>query len=259
MFMRIWMIRHGDPDYEHDTLTGKGKREAQLLSDRVVRENVKAFYVSPLGRAKDTAEYTLKRLGRSAVVMDWLKEFPVQVDINASELLQKAYPDTRQEDGRYVKRIAWDMLPGSWREIPEYSDTEKWKKTEVADHSDLTAVYDQVSAGLDALLEAHGYRRDGKLYRTEEGNNDTIVLFCHFGVTCVMLSHLWNVSPFVLWHSLVMAPTSVTEIYTEEREKGIVTFRASKIGDTAHLYVGNEPPSFSARFCETYENKEERH
>lgn len=253
------MIRHGDPDYVHDTLTEKGRREAALLSERVIRENVRDFYVSPLGRAKDTAEYTLKRLGRSAQVMDWLKEFPVQVDINDSLTLQKAYPDTRQENGRYVNRIAWDMVPGSWREIPEYSDKEAWRKTEVAACSDLTAVYDRVAAGLDELLEKYGYVRDQSLYRTERGNQDTIIFFCHFGVTCVLLSHLWNVSPFVLWHSLAMAPTSVTEIYTEEREKGIVTFRASKIGDTAHLYAYNEPPSFSARFCETYENQEERH
>ena len=30
--MRILLIRHGDPDYEHDTLTEKGRREAELLA-----------------------------------------------------------------------------------------------------------------------------------------------------------------------------------------------------------------------------------
>ena len=34
--MRLLMIRHGDPDYEHDCLTEKGKREAKLLSQRLV-------------------------------------------------------------------------------------------------------------------------------------------------------------------------------------------------------------------------------
>ena len=32
--MRILLIRHGDPDYEHDTLTEKGRREAELLAKR---------------------------------------------------------------------------------------------------------------------------------------------------------------------------------------------------------------------------------
>ncbi len=32
--MRILMIRHGDPDYEHDSLTETGKKEAALLDRR---------------------------------------------------------------------------------------------------------------------------------------------------------------------------------------------------------------------------------
>ena len=33
--MRILIIRHGDPDYEHDSLTEKGWREAALLADKL--------------------------------------------------------------------------------------------------------------------------------------------------------------------------------------------------------------------------------
>jgi formamidopyrimidine-DNA glycosylase len=36
--MRILIIRHGDPDYEHDTLTEKGHREAKLLAEKLVKE-----------------------------------------------------------------------------------------------------------------------------------------------------------------------------------------------------------------------------
>ena len=38
--MRILLIRHGDPDYENDTLTVKGHREAALLA-----ETAKDLYV----------------------------------------------------------------------------------------------------------------------------------------------------------------------------------------------------------------------
>ena len=55
------------------------------------------------------------------------------------------------------------------------------------------------------------------------------------------------------------APTSVSELVTEEREKGIASFRALKLGDVSHLRAAGEPVSFSARFCETYDNKEQRH
>ena len=85
------------------------------------------------------------------------------------------------------------------------------------------------------------------------------MLFCHFGVECVLLSHLMHVSPMPLWHSLCAAPSSVTTIYTEERRQGIASFRVSAFGDTSHLYAAGEDPSFAARFCETWDNKEERH
>ena len=60
-------------------------------------------------------------------------------------------------------------------------------------------------------------------------------------------------------HSFAMAPTSVTELASEERQKGCAYFRGLRIGDISHLYMGGEEPSFSARFCETYENTSQRH
>lgn len=52
--MKIVICRHADPDYEKDSLTPKGWREAELLAERISKLDVKDFYVSPLGRAKDT-------------------------------------------------------------------------------------------------------------------------------------------------------------------------------------------------------------
>ena len=258
--MRIWMIRHGDPDYARDTLTETGKREASLLVPRMMRENISAIYVSPMGRARDTAAPSLDALGQRAVVKEWLKEFPAKLDVNGSPFLQQAYPDTRKrEDGTYAARIVWDMLPSAWMNDMIYLDPVRWRESEPARCSDMVRLYDRACEGLDDLLLEHGYIRDGGMYHTIKGNNDTIVFFTHFGISCVLLSHLMNVSPFVLWHHVCMAPTSLTEVYTEERQKGVVSFRATRIGDTGHLYAVAEKPSFSARFCETYENDWERH
>ena len=68
--MKILFIRHGDPDYEHDSVTEKGAREIELLADRLVKLDITQFYCSPLGRAKKTAEATLRRLNREAIVYD---------------------------------------------------------------------------------------------------------------------------------------------------------------------------------------------
>ena len=73
--MKLLFIRHGDPDYEKDSLTEKGWHEAELLGQRMANTPVTAFYVSPLGRAKDTASKTLQKVGRDATELAWLREF----------------------------------------------------------------------------------------------------------------------------------------------------------------------------------------
>ena len=119
--------------------------------------------------------------------------------------------------------------------------------------------YDYVIRNFDALTAAHGYVREGEYYRAERANRDTVVLFCHFGLECVLLSRLMNISPMLLWHHTCAAPSSVTTVITEERREGRASFRVSAFGDTSHLYAGGEEAAFSARFCETYDYWEERH
>ena len=103
--MKILIIRHGDPDYEHDSLTSKGWREANLLADRLCKIDIKDFYVSPLGRAKATASCTLERLNRTAKECQWLREF-------APSIMRPDVTDHRMiaSDGhsgiRYPRRIS---------------------------------------------------------------------------------------------------------------------------------------------------------
>lgn len=241
--MQILIVRHGDPDYEIDSLTEKGWREAELLAERLSGLEVKEFYVSPLGRARDTASLTLKRTGRQAVELPWLQEF-FRADI--------ARPDAQ---GR---SIVWDWLPQDWTREEKYYDRVNWSDTPVMRDSTVAKEYQWVADGLDGLLAGYGYVREGNLYRVEQANADCIVLICHFGVECVMLSHLLGISPMVMWHGFCAAPTSVTTIYTEERRKGIASFRVSSFGDISHLYAAGEPPAFHARFCEFFGKEGER-
>lgn len=240
--MRILIIRHGDPDYERDSLTEKGWREAELLSQRLVKMDIKAFYVSPLGRAKDTASLTLKKLNRTAEECPWLREFSAGIK----------RPD---RDGN---TIVWDWLPADWTKEEVFFRRDQWYTQEALAAGSVKEEYEWVIRGFDQVLAKHGYVREQDTYRVEQPNEDTIVFFCHFGLACVLLSRLMNVSPMILWHHTFLAPSSVTTLYSEERRKGIAAFRASSIGDISHLYAGGEEPSFSGRFCEVFDS-EERH
>ena len=240
--MRILIIRHADPDYSIDSLTEKGWVEAECLSEKLIKMNIDSFYTSTLGRAKDTASLTLKKLGREADgIFEWLKEFPPVIQ--------------RPDCG---KSIAWDWLPAHWTEIDEFYHKDRWGDVPVMAEGRVREEYDRVVCEFDRLLAKHGYVRERNYYRAEKPNMDTIAIFCHFGSGCVLLSHLLGVSPMVLWHGTCAAPTSVTTVVTEERREGIASFRTVAFGDTSHLYVAGREPSFSGRFCETYANTTQR-
>ena len=232
--MEILIVRHGEPDYENDTLTEKGKVEAKLLAEKLSKMKINACYVSPLGRARDTAQYTLDKINQKAVELDWLHEFKGKVIPEG---------ETRQS--------CWELLPSVWADEKIYY-TDNWYKTDLMQSDNVEEEYRKVIAEFEVLLEKHGYKREGKHFKVLEGNHNRIVLFCHYAVGCVMTAYLLGISPMILWNNAVALTTSVTTFVTEEREKGIANFRMMAYGDTGHLYAGNEPASFMARYCECY-------
>jgi len=242
--MKLLIIRHADPDYSIDSLTETGWKEAEALSEKLKSVDIKDIYVSPLGRAKDTASLTLKKLGKDATVCEWLQEFP-------GNIIRPDYKDG--------KIVPWDWLPKDIDKNKDLLDINHWFENETYREGNIHEGYMHVAEELDKLLAKHGYVREGTYYRVEKANNDTIAFFCHFGLECVLLSHLVNIAPSALWQGFCAAPSSVTTIYTEERRKGIASFRIAEFGSTEHLYVNGYKPSFSARFCECYDNKDERH
>lgn len=223
--MEILIVRHAEPDYSIDSLTPKGWVEAELLSRKLEKMDIKEFYCSPLGRAKDTASLTLKKMNREAKILDWLKE---------------------------INDKCRDFLPSYWTNIEEYYSKDDWNKIELMESTNARAICENVAIELDKLLAEYGYVHEGNIFRVERECRDRIVLFCHYGITGAILSHLFGISPVIYWHHFVAAPSSITTIVTEEREQGTAVFRMKAYGDTGHLYAGGEEPSTAARFRECF-------
>ena len=290
--MKLLLIRHGDPSYEDDSLTPQGKKEARCLAARLVKTHIDKIYVSPLGRAKKTAQYYFDASGRSVDgVFDRLQEFRGRC----------VRPDREGES------VCWDWLPQDWMSFLPFYDKDHWFEHPIFKDTNVKSEYDLVTSEFDRLLAENGYVRngwvpegkenadliqaacnvyvnrsqelaesgqksvkkrgrpakkklpEGAYYRAVRPNNDTIAFFCHFGLETVILSHLLGISPMVLWHSTVAAPTSVTTVATEERREGIASWRILSYGDLSHLDAFGVEPSFAARFCECWKNEDERH
>ena len=154
--MRILIIRHGDPDYEHDSLTPKGWKEAEYLSERISKMDIAAFYVSPLGRAKATASLTLKKMNRTATECPWLREFA---------------PTIQRPDVTDRRMISWDWLPQDWTKEEEFYRRDLWYTQENMKEGKVKEEYDWVTSSFDQLLAKHGYVRHGENYHVDTQEN----------------------------------------------------------------------------------------
>ena len=231
--MRILIIRHAEPDYPNNTLTEKGFVEAEYLSERLQNSNITHVYCSPLNRALLTAKPTVEKIGKEVTVHDWLTEFEGKVFLNDE------------------KRIAWNMLPRIWQEEKEIFNISTFEKSSLYSSGNMPEKYKYVTENFDKLLESHGAKRENIIYKGKN-NNDTIAIFCHFALGMVLASHLTGISPVLLWQTMFLPTSSVTEFVTEERVEGEFVFKCKQMGDTSHLYIKNEPVSNSGLYSEFF-------
>ena len=238
--MRLLFIRHAEPTHPIDDITKKGEAEAEALAKWLKEQQIDEIYVSPLLRAQKTFKAYQELTGCEAKTAPWLAEF-------------KGKAHRPEYDRPYT---SWDFPPSALRK--EFFDVDGWRKMPEVIDTGCVEEYDRVvKCFLDCLAE-HGYVKDGLNFRVEKSNHDTIAFFCHFGITAVLLSALSNVSPYVYWQNTVVLPTGTTLLISEEREKGIASFRAQYIGSLSHLDAAKIEPSFHARFCECFDD-ETRH
>ncbi len=235
--MKITIIRHAEPDYKNNTLTEKGFYEAELLGKYLKNEKIDAMYSSPLPRAKFTADAILKynKSVKSYEVFDYLREFNTKVDIS------------------YAKNhIAWDLRPKYLQDNLNLYDINNWHEVSGFDSQAVKEHFLSIKNGLNEIIEKHGYKNRGVYYEAVKPNHDNIVITCHFGLGCFLLSELLHLPPIALLNHTCAQPSSVTTVVTEERVKGQAVFRMLTFGGIEHLALSNEKPSFMARFDEVF-------
>lgn len=240
--MKLIIIRHGEPDNPNNTLTKKGFDEVRALSSYLKDFDFDEAYVSPLARAQLTAEAVLKPLNKKAITLPWLQEF--------THLVEVPYNQNRV--------INWDFMPSYFTQQDDFYDNEKYLAHPCMESADIKKYYQEVTEGLDKILAKHGYIRNNRYYQVENSNRDVVVLFCHFGMMSVIMSHLMNIPYIVLAQSFCCQCSGITTLVTEEREKGVAQFRCLQYGSITHLENDNQKPSFHGRFCEIFDS-DERH
>lgn len=225
--MRLYIIRHADPDYPNHTLTSAGKLEAVALARRLAAYDLDHIYSSPLARAQLTAQETAELLKLPVTVEDWL------VEVSGLDGEIDPY------DGEMMP--AWDIPGERLRTNPRYHTWETWDQEPPFDAPVYREKLDAFRIQTDAFLARHGCVREGALYRIDDHNEQQIAAFCHNGTALLWLALLLHIPPPLIWSSFWHAPSAVTTILFERRSPGIAVPRALQVGDVGHLYEARLP------------------
>ena len=227
--MRILIVRHGVPDYQRDTLTAQGWKEAELLAPYLVRENPDRILLSPYGRAQDTAKKTIELTGIVPEVREWLCEF------DGGALAGNALPNF----------ASWHQPPQVWEPDP-LCLTDRWRESDLFRDTNFVRRYDEDKVQLEQFLSELGYDRQGAGFRVREeffDSNPTVLFFCHLGRCVVLLSQLLDL-PFMTVASRFWIPTSsITEVIFERSsvDRGYAIARCGCVGSVPHLQTAGVP------------------
>lgn len=218
--MRIYFIRHGHPDYEHDCLTDIGRLQAEACAERLQNAGIQKIFASSKGRAVETARHTAKKLGLSVEPVDFMRE--LEWHSKTGEPIFK---------GGNPWWVAEDMvLKGENLFDWDWAESGRFSASVIGDRVKT------VTEGLDAWLQTLGYEREGNYYRVVGDHTDqTVAMFSHGGSSSAALSHMLGLPfPWVL-QVIRMDFTSVI-IVDLDNEKGALTFpRLTLLNDARHI------------------------
>ncbi|MDA3961089.1 MAG: histidine phosphatase family protein [Planctomycetota bacterium] len=223
--MRIYLIRHADPDYAVDGITNEGELEAAALAERMAAAELTHLYVSPLGRARATMAPIEAATGMQAEVLPWTTEW-----------------GHLRLDTQHGKRCIWDLDGEDLRSGVLAENPLGWRSIPPLNNAELHTSYDEMVAGSDALTAKHGYRRVDARYAVAAPNQDRIAVVCHGGFGLSWLAHLLGIPLPIMWSSYWLAPTSVSLVLLDQRSDEWAVPRALCIGETSHLYADGRRP-----------------
>ena len=203
--MRLFMIRHGEPNYVDDCLTETGRKQAAAATERLALESLDEIYSSSNGRAQETASYTAKAQGLPVTVLDYMHE----ISWGGEGVPANGHLWTLGD--WMINEEDFDFAHDDWREHPYFKN------------NTATKDYDYVTAQFDKFMKKQGYIHEGSRFLCTTDERKNVAVFSHGGSGACVLSSLLNL-PFP--YTLVTLPYGYTSII-------VVNFPVSK-GNYVH-------------------------
>ena len=221
--MLLYLIRHGDPIYETDSLTERGRLQAEAVGKRLAKAGITQVFSSPMGRARDTAAPLCRLLNLPCQIEAWAEEihwatpttFPDGISKSISRLPVTAFREKGGID-----------LP--FDRVMECQGVRETRMDE--------ALAFLEKEGND-FLERLGYRAEKGVYRILNPNEEKVALFCHGAQTRAWLSVLLHLPVHLVWAGFDVSHTGVTVLEFKNYESGFTAPRCLCFSDLSHLHM----------------------
>lgn len=232
--MILFVVRHGDPIYDPDSLTPKGRRQAEALGRRFAVNGLDRIYSSPNGRAQQTAQPSCEMLGKKAEILDWTSE-------------DHAARDFGFNDPEKGNRWCWSfgINPTRYRTEDNLALGDKWYEAFPFNLCNAKAGFERIGKESDAFLESLGYRHEGIRYRILKHTEERVAVFCHYGFGMTWLAYMLDIPPVLFWSTFSVNHTGVTMINFPEHSDGFTTPQVLAFSDNSHLYGDRLPFEFT--------------
>jgi probable phosphoglycerate mutase len=218
--MELLFVRHAEPAWDNDGstvddpgLTDLGRKQAQALAERFREAPIDELVVSPLVRARETADALADGLGLEPVVEDWLAEIASPAwEGTPSEQVQRIF---REQRAKSVEEL-WDGLPGgeSFRDF-----------------------HRRIASGTELFMKRRGVvqvAQEPPLWDIETRDR-RVVIVAHAGTNATAIGWLLGIPPVPWeWERFVSLHSSVSTLVPVEIG-GAHAYSLSRFGNVDHF------------------------
>ena len=224
--MLLYIVRHGAPVYVTDSLTERGKRQAEAVGKRIYDSQIDRIFSSPMGRALETAEPACRLLGLECNIEEWTHEI-------GDERLTP-FPDGKLKSITNVQNTYY-LENGN----VDLNYNEAFTCTGI-NESDIKSAVDFIERHGNDFLERLGYKKENGVYKILRNNEEKVALFCHSAFARAWISVLLHIPFHIMWSSFSYTHTGVTVLEFKNNPNGITAPRCLCFSDMSHLYAQNE-------------------
>lgn len=221
--MLLYIVRHGDPVYSTDSLTPRGKLQAEAVGKRIYHSGINTIYSSPMGRAKETAEPACRLLGLPMNIEDWAHEIQDERLTPFPDGVMKSITNVQNT---YYRENGNIDLP--------YDKT--YDCTGIKD-SHMAEAVARIEKDGNEFLERLGYKEENGVYRILRKNEKKVALFCHSAFGRAWLSTLLHIPLHIMWASFAYTHTGVTVLEFANNDNGVTAPKCLCFSDVSHLYA----------------------